>query len=67
MRKADCEAMKTDEFGIIPEKLKSQLEKLEKENRLPRVLVTNPNGNNPTGTVCPMDRKHQIYKVGVLK
>jgi len=63
MRYADCVAMETDEFGIIPEKLNNQLQNLAKENRLPRVLVTNPNGQNPTGSVCPMDRKKIIYKI----
>lgn len=63
MRQADCVAMEVDNFGIIPEKLRDQLENLKKESRLPRIMVTNPNGQNPTGTVCPMKRKREIYKI----
>ena len=51
---------------MIPEDLIKVLDELKEKSINPRVLLINPNGQNPTGTICPMDRKQEIYKVKFL-
>lgn len=63
LREADCAPIKTDELGMIPEDLIKVLDELKEKSINPRVLLINPNGQNPTGTICPMDRKQAIYKI----
>uniref|UniRef100_H2ZBC4 Aminotransferase class I/classII large domain-containing protein n=1 Tax=Ciona savignyi TaxID=51511 RepID=H2ZBC4_CIOSA len=61
-----------DGDGIIPEKLREYLANWQSltsafENgrklRAPRVLITVPVGHNPTGSLSPLCRKKEIYKI----
>jgi len=62
----------TDEHGIIPDSLKDILTQWNPQTdidceggRIPRILYTVPNGVNPTGASLTLERKKQIYKVGL--
>merc|ERR1719228_3139626 len=49
---------------MMPDNLKQVLEGIvERRDPLPKFLYINPTGANPTGTVLPLDRRREIYKL----
>ena len=53
-----------DEGGMRPDKVEEQLERLKKENRLPKFIYTISTYQNPTGFVMPVARRRQIIELG---
>ena len=53
-----------DEGGMRPDKVEEQLERLSKENRLPKFIYTISTYQNPTGFVMPVARRRQIIELG---
>ena len=53
-----------DEGGMRPDKVEEQLERLSKENRLPKFIYTISTYQNPTGFVMPVTRRRQIIELG---
>lgn len=51
--------VKTDDKGMIPEKLEQALE----NHPNIRVIYLIPNFQNPTGVTMPLERRHQIYEI----
>ncbi|KAK9704210.1 Aminotransferase class I and II [Popillia japonica] len=62
-------AVDQDQYGMVPELLKQQLENwkekcLQDETlRMPKIMYINPTGSNPTGTTMTLERKREIYKI----
>jgi len=52
--------IQSDGEGMIPASLQQQLEKAEVK---PKLLYINPTGANPTGTLLPLARRKEIYKL----
>lgn len=53
-----------DGEGIIPERLAKVLQaRLERKDKMPKVIYLNPTASNPTGTILSDDRKKQIYRI----
>ncbi|VVC94946.1 unnamed protein product [Leptidea sinapis] len=53
-----------DEDGLVPETLEALLsDRVSKGLKMPRILYLIPTGNNPTGTVIPLQRRKQIYEL----
>ncbi|XP_072946545.1 kynurenine/alpha-aminoadipate aminotransferase, mitochondrial [Epargyreus clarus] len=53
-----------DEDGMIPETLESVLQdRLTRGLKMPKMMYLIPTGNNPTGTVLPVDRRKKIYEL----
>lgn len=51
---------KLDEHGIDMAALEAQLTTLQAEGKLPKFIYTIPTIQNPTGSVMPLDRRHQL-------
>ena len=68
----DVRSVATDEYGIIPEDLRRQLEELDPNGRLsncspfPVFLYIIPNFHNPTGRTLSLHRKRQICALAEL-
>ncbi|XP_011299937.1 kynurenine/alpha-aminoadipate aminotransferase, mitochondrial [Fopius arisanus] len=61
---AEMIPIKQDKLGIIPEELRNTLIKREYEGKeMPKMLYVNASGANPTGTVIPLDRRKEIYRI----
>ncbi|GJQ80247.1 hypothetical protein Trydic_g23819 [Trypoxylus dichotomus] len=58
-----------DQYGMIPDILKQQLENWKEKClqdemlRMPKIMYINPTGSNPTGTTMTLERKREIYKI----
>ncbi|KAF9429111.1 hypothetical protein BGZ76_001798 [Entomortierella beljakovae] len=52
-----------DSFGVIPSKLRAQLDNWPADKRKPKVLYTVPVGGNPTGVSQTLERKKEIYEI----
>ncbi|KAF9159054.1 hypothetical protein BGX21_003461 [Mortierella sp. AD011] len=52
-----------DSHGIVPAKLRAQLESWPADKRKPKVLYTVPVGGNPTGVSQTLERKKEIYEI----
>ncbi|KAK3824743.1 MAG: pyridoxal phosphate-dependent transferase [Benniella sp.] len=52
-----------DSHGVVPAKLREQLENWPTEKRKPKVLYTVPVGGNPTGVSQTLERKREIYEI----
>ena len=52
--------VKSDGEGMIPSSLKEELAKAAVK---PKVIYINPTGANPTGTLLPTQRRHEIYQL----
>ena len=53
-----------DEGGMRPDKVEEQLERLSKENRLPKFIYTISTYQNSTAFVMPVARRRQIIELG---
>jgi len=53
-------AVRSDGQGMIPSSLKEGLEGAAVK---PKLLYINPTGANPTGTLLPLERRHEIYQL----
>ncbi|XP_015112718.1 kynurenine/alpha-aminoadipate aminotransferase, mitochondrial [Diachasma alloeum] len=61
---AEIIPVKQDKLGIIPENLRETLIKRESEGKeMPKLMYINASGANPTGTVIPLDRRKEIYRI----
>ncbi len=62
-----------DEHGIKPESLKQILSKWNPDDVLlpgssvPKLLFCSPHCQNPTGSLIPLDRRSEIYKVHIFR
>ncbi|KAF8976938.1 hypothetical protein BGZ46_007814 [Entomortierella lignicola] len=52
-----------DSHGVIPAKLRAQLDNWPSDKRKPKVLYTVPVGGNPTGVSQTLERKKEIYEI----
>ncbi|KAF9579185.1 hypothetical protein BGW38_004652 [Lunasporangiospora selenospora] len=52
-----------DAHGVIPSKLREQLEQWPADKRKPKILYTVPVGGNPTGVSQTIERKREIYEI----
>lgn len=52
-----------DDNGMIPEKLKETIEKLEGEGRRPRFIYIIPDFQNPAGVTIPEARRREIIEI----
>ena len=52
-----------DSHGVVPAKLREQLENWPADKRKPKVLYTVPVGGNPTGVSQTLERKQEIYEI----
>lgn len=53
-----------DEYGIVPSLLRKVLREREDQGlSMPRMMYINPTGANPTGTVMPLSRRKEIYRI----
>ncbi|KAG0338505.1 hypothetical protein BG000_003850 [Podila horticola] len=52
-----------DAHGVIPSKLREQLDNWPTDKRKPKVLYTVPVGGNPTGVSQTLGRKKEIYRI----
>ncbi|KAI1290956.1 hypothetical protein EDD11_009075 [Mortierella claussenii] len=52
-----------DSQGVIPSKLRAQLEHWPENKRRPKLLYTVPVGGNPTGVSQTLERKKEIYAI----
>lgn len=52
-----------DSHGVIPSKLREQLDSWPADRRKPKVLYTVPVGGNPTGVSQTLERKKEIYRI----
>jgi len=67
----DCNLLpvQSDEHGMCPEALRKALQCWKPEEKsdpcsdIPKILYTVPNGGNPTGATCTLQRKKEIYEV----
>lgn len=58
--------IRSDDKGMIPESLKKVLSQWtpgEESTNIPKFLYINPTGANPTGTVLPLERRREIYRL----
>jgi len=58
--------IQSDEKGMKPESLQKVLSQWtpgEESTDIPKFLYINPTGANPTGTVLPTERRHEIYRL----
>ncbi|WP_420623718.1 PLP-dependent aminotransferase family protein [Candidatus Poriferisodalis sp.] len=60
---ARCEPARLDDDGIVPEALDQLLGELASQDRLPKLIYTIPTVQNPTGSVMPTERRHQLLEV----
>ncbi len=58
-----CEPAQLDDDGIVPEALDRLLGELASQGRLPKLIYTIPTVQNPTGSVMPTQRRHQLLEV----
>jgi len=71
LRPLDCRLLpvKTDHNGLIPSSLREVLSQWtpglpdDRQNPVPKILYTVPNGVNPTGASLTLERKREIYEV----
>ncbi|KAF8937113.1 pyridoxal phosphate-dependent transferase [Dissophora ornata] len=52
-----------DSHGVVPAKLREQLESWPADKRKPKMLYTVPVGGNPTGVSQTLERKKEIYEI----
>ncbi|XP_012262052.1 kynurenine/alpha-aminoadipate aminotransferase, mitochondrial-like [Athalia rosae] len=53
-----------DEFGMVPSILRDVLEgRRLLGKKMPKIMYINPTGANPTGTVLPIERRKEIYRI----
>lgn len=52
-----------DSNGIVPSKLREQLDNWPADKRKPKLLYTVPVGGNPTGVSQTLERKKEIYDI----
>lgn len=52
-----------DSHGVVPSKLREQLDNWPADKRKPKVLYTVPVGGNPTGVSQTLERKREIYEI----
>lgn len=57
--------VETDAEGMKPDSLFRELNRRWQpgEPGVPRFIYTNPTGQNPAGTVLPIERKREIYDI----
>ena len=55
--------MELDDDGIVPESLRSTLTELASQGITPKYLYTIPTVQNPTGSVMPLERRHEILAI----
>ena len=58
-----CEPARLDDDGIVPAALDDLLGELASQDRLPKLIYTIPTVQNPTGSVMPTERRHQLLEV----
>jgi 2-aminoadipate transaminase len=65
MRKAGADVIGTpiDEDSIIPEEFEALVNRLTAEGRVPKLLYTIPEFQNPTGATLPTERREQIIEI----
>lgn len=56
----DYIGIKTDDHGMCPQALRDALTTLAQSGRKPKYIFTIPTIQNPTGTIMPLDRRHEI-------
>jgi kynurenine/2-aminoadipate aminotransferase len=59
----ECLDVELDSHGVIPSKLREQLDNWPADKRKPKVLYTVPVGGNPTGVSQTLERKKEIYRI----
>ncbi|KAG0299179.1 hypothetical protein BGZ97_003835, partial [Linnemannia gamsii] len=52
-----------DSHGVVPAKLREQLDNWPTDKRKPKMLYTVPVGGNPTGVSQTLERKKEIYDI----
>ncbi|KAK3814821.1 MAG: pyridoxal phosphate-dependent transferase [Linnemannia elongata] len=52
-----------DSHGVVPAKLREQLDNWPADKRKPKMLYTVPVGGNPTGVSQTLERKKEIYQI----
>ena len=62
--KFDMVGVPLDEGGMRPDRVEEQLDRLSKEQRLPKFIYTISTYQNPTGFVMPAQRRKQIIELG---
>ncbi|KAG0215624.1 pyridoxal phosphate-dependent transferase [Mortierella sp. GBAus27b] len=65
MRHLPCNLVDVDldAHGVVPSKLRQQLDNWPADKRKPKVLYTVPVGGNPTGVSQTLERKREIYEI----
>ena len=62
--KLDMVGIPLDEGGMRPDKVEEQLDRLNRDGRLPKFIYTISTYQNPTGFVMPETRRRQIIELG---
>lgn len=52
-----------DSHGVVPARLREQLDNWPSDKRKPKMLYTVPVGGNPTGVSQTLERKKEIYQI----
>ncbi|KAG0271247.1 hypothetical protein BGZ95_000958 [Linnemannia exigua] len=52
-----------DSHGVVPAKLREQLQNWPTDKRKPKMIYTVPVGGNPTGVSQTLERKKEIYEI----
>lgn len=55
--------MELDSHGVVPARLREQLDNWPSDKRKPKMLYTVPVGGNPTGVSQTLERKKEIYQI----
>ncbi|KAG7201107.1 hypothetical protein KM043_003903 [Ampulex compressa] len=62
--KAELIAVPQDEHGVVPEILREILRNRQLSGKkMPKIMYVNATGSNPTGTVLPLERRKEIYRI----
>ena len=62
-RKINIVGIDVDQDGMRMDQLKQALEELKSKGTRPKYIYTIPTLQNPTGTVMPMERRHQMLSL----
>ncbi|XP_014209065.1 kynurenine/alpha-aminoadipate aminotransferase, mitochondrial-like isoform X1 [Copidosoma floridanum] len=61
---AELIPIEQDELGLIPQCLRERLKERKASGlKMPKLMYINATGANPTGTVMPLERRHEIYRL----
>ncbi|XP_058792059.1 kynurenine/alpha-aminoadipate aminotransferase, mitochondrial-like [Phymastichus coffea] len=61
---AELISIEQDDNGVKPACLRQRLREREASGlKMPRIMYLNPTGANPTGTVMPLERRKEIYRI----